>query len=87
LKHEQIAMSLLNRLGLRRPAPPKCAVKSQFRVAGVTIINPMYDRTAGATIEIADGAITSISRTEGRFGFLGRGGRPSAYAGYSPCPA
>jgi len=54
-------MGVLDRLGLRRPGPPPCSASGQFQIAGVTVINPMHGRRAGATIEISGGSITGIS--------------------------
>ena len=56
-------MGLLNRLGLRRPDPPRCFAEGRFQIAGVTVINPMHDRRAGATLDISSGAIAGISDT------------------------
>jgi predicted amidohydrolase len=56
-------MGLLNRLGLRRPGPPRCSAGDRFQIAGVTVINPMHDRRADATIELAGRAIAGISDT------------------------
>jgi imidazolonepropionase-like amidohydrolase len=56
-------MGLLNRLGLRRPGPPRCSAEGRFHIAGVTVINPMHDRRADATIELAGGSIAGISDT------------------------
>jgi cytosine/adenosine deaminase-related metal-dependent hydrolase len=54
-------MGFLNSLGLHRPAPPRCAAQGRFGIAGVAVINPARDRREGATIDIADGAISGIS--------------------------
>jgi imidazolonepropionase-like amidohydrolase len=54
-------MGFLNSLGLHRPAPPRCAAQGRFDIAGVAVINPARDRREGATIDIADGAISGIS--------------------------
>ena len=54
-------MGFLSDIGLQRPNPPRCAAQGQFDIAGVTVINPARDRRAGATINIADGAISGIS--------------------------
>lgn len=56
-------MGLLNSMGLRRPGPPPCSARGRFEIAGVTIINPMRDRRARATIAIAGDLITAISDT------------------------
>jgi cytosine/adenosine deaminase-related metal-dependent hydrolase len=56
-------MGLLNRLGLRRPGPPRCFAEGRFQIAGVTVINPMHDRRARATLDISSGAIAGISDT------------------------
>ena len=56
-------MGLLNRLGLRRPDPPRCFAEGRFQIAGATVINPMHDRRAGATLDISSGAIAGISDT------------------------
>jgi hypothetical protein len=71
-------MGLLNRIGLRRPGPPRCAAEGRFQIAGVTAINPMHDRRAGATIEVADGSIAGISDTQAA--------PPSEFAGYFALP-
>jgi len=54
-------MRLLTRLGLQRPAAPRCAVHGRFDIAGITVINPTRGRREGQTIAIADGAIAAIS--------------------------
>ena len=66
-------MSLLNRLGLQRPGPPRCSAERRFQITGVTIINPMHDRRTGATIEFANGTIAGLSETstETSSGFAG----------------
>ncbi|MGZ3296724.1 MAG: hypothetical protein ACXU9D_26085, partial [Xanthobacteraceae bacterium] len=51
---------LLSDLGLRRPAPPRCSAEGVFEIAGITVINPMQDRRARATIEFANGTIAGI---------------------------
>lgn len=56
-----LAMGVLSSLGLRRPGPPRCAAEGRFEIGGVTVINPMVDRRAGATIAVANGAISAIS--------------------------
>jgi imidazolonepropionase-like amidohydrolase len=56
-------MGLLNRLGLRRPDPPRCFAEGPFHIAGATVINPMHDRRAGATLDISSGAVAGISDT------------------------
>ena len=58
-------MSLLNDLGLQRPAPPRCTAKGRFQIGGVTVVNPMHGRQANATIEISGGAIAAIASTQG----------------------
>jgi hypothetical protein len=60
---EGLAMGFLNRLGLRRPGPPRCFAEGRFQIAGVTVINPMHGRRAGATLDISSGAIAGISDT------------------------
>jgi len=57
-------MGVLNRLGLRRPGPPPLSADGRFQLAAVTVINPMRDRRAGATIEIAGGSIAGISEAQ-----------------------
>jgi cytosine/adenosine deaminase-related metal-dependent hydrolase len=69
---------VLNRLGLRRPGPPPPAADGRFQLAGVTVINPMRDRRAGATIEVANGSIAGISETQAA--------PPSEFAGYFALP-
>jgi cytosine/adenosine deaminase-related metal-dependent hydrolase len=54
-------MGMLTSLGLWRPAAPKCTAKGRHDIAGVTVINPMRERRHGATIEIRDGTIATIS--------------------------
>ena len=54
-------MGMFTSLGLKRPAPPRAAAQSRFSVGGVTVINPMHGRRAGATLSIADGAISHIA--------------------------
>jgi hypothetical protein len=54
---------VLNRLGLRRPGPPPASADGRFRLAGITVINPMQDRRTGATIDIANGSIAAISES------------------------
>src|SRR5258708_38513142 len=56
-------MGLLNRLGLQRPGPPRCFAEGRFHIAGVTVINPMHDRRARATLDISSGTIAGISDT------------------------
>src|SRR5215216_4524489 len=56
---------MLNNLCLRRPAPPPIAAKGKFQLDGVTIVNPMQDRRANATIEVSGGAIAAILDTQG----------------------
>jgi cytosine/adenosine deaminase-related metal-dependent hydrolase len=58
-------MGVLNNLGLRRPAPPPIAAKGKFQLDGVTVVNPMQDRRANATIEVSGGAIAAILNTQG----------------------
>src|SRR5882757_2966551 len=53
-------MGLLNRLGLQRPGPPRCSAEGRFQI---TVINPMHDRRARATLDISSGAIAGISDT------------------------
>ena len=66
-------MSLLNRLGLQRPGPPRCSAERQFQLTDVTIINPMHDRRPGATIAVANDTIVGLSdtSTEASSGFAG----------------
>lgn len=66
-------MTLLNSLGLRRPGPPRCFASGRFQLSGVTVINPMHDRRAGATIEVANGTIAGLSDTSAELssGFAG----------------
>jgi Amidohydrolase family len=71
-------MGLLNRLGLQRPGAPRCSAAGRFQIADVTVINPMRDRRAGATIEISGGAIAGISDTPGA--------PPSEFAGCFALP-
>src|SRR5215467_7654203 len=54
-------MGMFTSLGLRRPAPPRASVQGRFRLGGLTVINPMHDRRSGATLALADGAISEIS--------------------------
>jgi imidazolonepropionase-like amidohydrolase len=54
-------MGMFTSLGLRRPPPPRVAAQGRFRVSGVTVVNPMHGRHAGATLAIADGAISDIA--------------------------
>ena len=54
-------MRLLTRLGLQRPAVPRCVVHGRFDIAGVTVINPTRGRREGQTIAVADGEIAAIS--------------------------
>jgi imidazolonepropionase-like amidohydrolase len=54
---------LLNKLGLRRPVAPRCTAEGRFQIADVTVINPMRDRRARATIEVSGGSIAGISDT------------------------
>src|SRR6267142_7218801 len=58
-------MGILNNLGLRRPTPPSVAAKGRFQIDGVTVVNPMQDRRANATIEVSGGAIAAILNTQG----------------------
>jgi imidazolonepropionase-like amidohydrolase len=53
-------MRLLTRLGLKRPAAPRC-IKGRFDIAGVTVVNPTRGRRERQTIAIADGEIAGIS--------------------------
>ena len=55
-------MRLLTRLGLQRPAAPRCAVHGRFDIAGVTVINPTRGRREGQTIAIADGAAAAHAK-------------------------
>jgi len=66
-------MGLLNRLGLQRPGPPRCSAEGRFQLTDVTIINPMHERRAGATIELDNGTIAGLSdtSTEASSGFAG----------------
>jgi hypothetical protein len=50
-------MGILNSLGLRRPAPPRFSTEGEFQIAGVTLINPMHERRARATIQVSCGKI------------------------------
>jgi cytosine/adenosine deaminase-related metal-dependent hydrolase len=69
---------VLHHLGLRRPAPPQCLLEDCFQITGVTVVNPVHDRSANATIEVAGGAIAEIS---------GSGAAsPSEFAGYFALP-
>lgn len=52
---------MLTSLGLRRPSPPPLAAQGGFRLGGLTVVNPMHGRRAGATLGIADGAIADIA--------------------------
>jgi cytosine/adenosine deaminase-related metal-dependent hydrolase len=54
-------MGVLDHLGLRRPGPPRCSADGRFQIVGVTVINPMRERRAAATIEVAGGSIAGIS--------------------------
>src|SRR5262245_33391808 len=54
-------MGMFTSLGLRRPSAPRVAAQGRFGIAGVTVINPMHGRRAGATLAIADGAISEIA--------------------------
>jgi alpha-D-ribose 1-methylphosphonate 5-triphosphate diphosphatase PhnM len=54
-------MGMFTSLGLKRPAPPRASAQGRFSIGGVTVINPMHGRRAGATLSIADGAISDIS--------------------------
>src|SRR5438128_8540436 len=54
-------MGMLTSFGLRRPSPPRASAQGRFRLSGVTVINPMHGRRAGATLAIADGAIADIA--------------------------
>src|ERR1700716_3637271 len=56
-------MGLLNRLGLQRAGPPRCSAEGRFQIAVITVINPMHDRRARATLDISSGAIAGISDT------------------------
>src|SRR5215211_2303905 len=65
LNRRRFRVGMLNNLGLRRPAPPPIAAKGKFQLDGVTVVNPMQDRRANATIEVSDGAIAAILDTQG----------------------
>lgn len=54
-------MGVFTSLGLRRPAPPRVSLQGRFRLGGLTVINPMHGRRDGATLALADGAISGIS--------------------------
>ena len=54
-------MGLLTRLGLQRPAAPRCAVHGRFDIAGITVINPTRGRREGQTIAVAAAEIAAIS--------------------------
>ena len=54
-------MGMFTSLGLRRPSPPRVAAQGRFRLNGVTVVNPMHGRQAGATLAVADGAISDIA--------------------------
>jgi imidazolonepropionase-like amidohydrolase len=54
-------MGLLTRLGLQRPAAPRCGVHGRFDIAGVTVINPTRGRREGQTIAVAAAEIAAIS--------------------------
>jgi imidazolonepropionase-like amidohydrolase len=54
---------LLSQFGLRRPAPPRCAAEGIFEIAGVTVVNPVLDRRARATVALANGTIAGITDT------------------------
>jgi len=54
-------MGMFTSLGLRRPSAPRVAAQGRFGIAGVTVVNPMHGRQAGATLAIADGAISEIA--------------------------
>jgi imidazolonepropionase-like amidohydrolase len=41
--------------------PPSARPQGRYDIAGVTVINPLRERPQGATIEIRDGSIASIS--------------------------
>src|SRR5260370_12905322 len=71
-------MGLLNRLGLQRPGPPRCAAEGRLQIAGVTVINPMEDRRARAPLDISSGAIAGISDTHTA--------PPSEFAGWFALP-
>ena len=54
-------MGTFTSLGLKRPAPPRAAAQGRFSIGGVTVINPMHGRRGGATLSIADGAISDVA--------------------------
>ena len=58
-------MGILTNLGLQRPGPPTCAAKGRFQIGGVTVVNPMRDRCANATIEVSGQSIAAVGRTPG----------------------
>ena len=70
-------MGVLSNLGLRRPAPPPIAATGKFQLDGVTVVNPMQDRRANATIEVSNGAVAAIVNTQAR----------AILRDASPCPA
>ena len=53
-------MGVLHSLGLRRPGAPQCSADGRFQIAGVTVVNPMHDRRAHATIEVAGDSIAEF---------------------------
>jgi imidazolonepropionase-like amidohydrolase len=57
-------MRFLTRLGMQRPAAPRCVVRGRFDIAGVTVINPTRGRHEAQTIAIADGEIAAVSATK-----------------------
>ncbi|MFZ2159570.1 MAG: amidohydrolase family protein, partial [Bradyrhizobium sp.] len=71
-------MNFLNRLGLRRPGPPRRAAEGRFQIDGVTVINPTRDRRTDATIAVSEGAISGVSDT--------RTEPPSEFAGCFALP-
>ena len=69
---------LLTRLGLQRPAVPRCVVHGRFDIAGVTVINPTRGKREGQTIAVADGEIAAISAAKPAV---------SGFSGCFACPA
>src|SRR3954471_19986934 len=54
-------MGMFTTLGLRRPAPPRTSLQGRLRLGVLTVTNPMRDRRSGATLALANGAISEIS--------------------------
>jgi cytosine/adenosine deaminase-related metal-dependent hydrolase len=54
-------MGMFTSLGLRRPSPPRASAQGRFHIGGVTVVNPMHGRRAGATLAIADGGIADVA--------------------------